>query len=809
MKILNPLLLLAFIACCATTQAQDLRQRITAGLDTLGNLYPYEKIYVHTDRRTYTAGESIWCKVYCMLDAKPSFLSSIAYIELVDKQGKVLEKRMLKLVNGTASADIFLKEDLPAATYQLNAYTSYMLNWPAFIYRQPVFVYNTDFKNNPSAAAQPDYSLAFFPEGGDLVTGVTSRVAFKAVQQNGLPLHVSGDILDSKGQLVTRFSSMHNGMGAFELTPAQNEKYKAVLVAAGKTRTIPLPDARQQGAVLKADNSGARIFVEAKRGTVNENNYNELLLVCQMNHVMVYMANLNFAEGLTATSISRKNLPAGILQITLFDKSGQPLSERLVFNGGADSLPGNMLRTDTLSVAKRKKNVWQLDLSAFNKLSASAAVVNDGAAPEMNTEENIRSAFLLSSDLKGYIHQPGYYFKDRQPATVQALDLLMMTHGWRRFNWQDVMAGKFPPVRHPIETGIWIKGKVLSAAGGQLSNAKADIITKGEDSTTILSTARLNGDGDFIVDNLEFRKGANIYVQGTNLSREKAAVDIVLTPSFIDTLKQSSRLPETDLNPNAAGAATFNSYWQQLLDEKDKADKAAGKMLAEVVVTARKRTPLDSLNQLYASDLYRQSDRTIPMDTSTVYASLWQFLTYKVPGLEIGRDEFGEATVQFRRYGALNYFSQDTQTGITFFLNEVQVTKEIIESIDINDIALIKTWEGPSGAILGADRGAIGIYTLKGRAAKASPWAKYFQSTWKMGYSAQREFFHMDYADPANKDIATDKRPTLYWMPDLKTDASGKATIRFYNDDQSAKFRLVVQGMDKDGRLLYMEKQLQ
>lgn len=233
--------------------------------------------------------------------------------------------------------------------------------------------------------------------------------------------------------------------------------------------------------------------------------------------------------------------------------------------------------------------------------------------------------------------------------------------------------------------------------------------------------------------------------------------------------------------------------------------------MENVIIKTKKLSPADSLTRLYATDIFQNSDQTLAMD-KTNYVNIWQYLQRNVAGLSIGKNEFGQTTAYFSRYMNLDPFATeqimvdgDETTNIRFFLNEVPVSKDVIETLDPSDLSVIKIYKGNTASILGAPRGAIAIYTEKGK--PAADWrSKGFSSFRKEGYSITREFYNKDYDLLHSETGVSDIRPTLFWNPRIKTDASGKLTIQFYNDDITRSFRIIMNGIDADGKLLYLEK---
>ncbi len=784
--------------------SQSVPEKIVAALDSFSFLRPQEKTYLQTDKNTYASGETIWFKAYAVLENKPTVLSKVIYADLKDAAGRLVEKRMLPLTNGTASGSFELKEQLAGGNYYLHCYTLWMLNFPQFISEKKITIIRPGGTAKQTGASNSNSSISFLPEGGNLITGLKSIIAFKAIDAFNNPVAVSGDIVDEKNTKLVSFSSTHDGMGSFELLPAEGASYKAVLQVNGVQKTITLPAAKKEGITLSVDNSNAnKTFVKVERSETNKSRYNNLLVMAQINYQLAYMGKLNIDEGQDAVAINKKTLPPGIMQITVLTEQGIPLAERIVFVAN-HTISNSLLQTIAVSTEKRKKNSLELDIHEFPGLQGAVAVINYDAdiAPH---QQSIQSALLLTDDIHGRIHEPGYYFKDKEVQTIQHLDLVMLTNGWRRFALQEIMANQFPALQYPFETGLSVSGKVLQSDGkSTLKTGKINLIIKGEDSTNIMSQAATNEHSVFVVDNIAFKKEATIYYQGTNTAKENAIVDVKINPAYFDTLKTAP--PAAAENYPAQGMAA--PYLQNLISERQRLDSSKGKTLQEVVVRTKKRSAADSLNLLYTTDMFYNSDQTLVLDENMHYNDIWQYLRMMVPGISIITTDF-VTQVNFTRFQGLDFFSENSgeNKGVQFFLNEVPVSLSIVESLDPTDIALVKIYKGTTGIALGAERGAIGLYTVKGKSTR--DWRqKGFDFFKKQGYSVGREFYAVDYSKLNPESAFSDVRATLYWNPDIKV-KDGKVLIEFYNDDAAKKFKLVAEGIDQNGRLLHVEKLIQ
>ena len=792
------LLLFGFAA-----KTQPLNEKLKATLDSLDKNYPQEKTFIHTDRSIYNTEQTIWFKAYTTMDGLPSILSKIIYIELVNQTGHVIEKRMLPLDNGMGKGDIFLKKEIPTGTYSLNAYTLWMLNFPDYIFQKKIIIYNTD--SNPSMGiADTTFKLLFMPEGGDLIEGLSSKIAFKVTNSNGEPIHAACEILDSKNNKVASIETKHQGMGLFDLFPKKDEFYRAAFSINNKNIFIDLPKPKKEGIVLSVDNaSNNTIYFNIKRSELNSAAYNKLLLTGRMNNTLIYSSEINFDEGKSAGGINKKKFPSGILQLTIFTETGMPLAERLVFINNYQ-IPDIHINADSGTVVKRQKKTHSIDLSSFKHLSASVSVVNYDA-DSSRYDDNLLTSLLLTSEIKGLIIEPGYYFKDKNPETISNQDLLMMTHGWRRLTWKRILSNENYNLKYGIESDISIRGIITRLSGKTLPNSRMDLITKTEDSTTILSTININANNEFVLSGLNFKKTASIYYQGTNSKKENELTTVKILPAHFDTLKKSSYY---FIRKNATENLKFGNYYQTIFNEKNEIE-GRGKVLKEIVIKVKRIRVEDSLSNIYASDVFRNSEYTIALTDAKMY-SVWDYLRFRISGISIGKNEFGETTVFLRNNlfmsdQSTSVFVTDPTTNIDFYLNEIKVSKDMIENIDPADFLLVKIWKATSSATIGSEQGAIAFYTDKSK--MSSIWrTKGFDMVKKEGYSVSREFLPFDYKYIPGDSVFQDVRPTLYWNANLKTDKNGQAIIQYYNDDKTKEFKITLMGIDVEGRVISIQK---
>ena len=796
-----------------------IQEKLINNLKQWFETYPQEKVYLQMSRQQFTTGEQIWIKGWCTFRQKPSFLSRIVYVDVVDEKGKVVDKSMYRLDSlGSFYGQIDIPRKWNSGNYTLRGYTAWMLNQPDYIFHQPFFVYGEDEVSKVKTFPAKTLQVKFFPEGGQWIAGVECKMPFVVVDEMGMPVNTTLYIKDAAGREVANASVLHQGMGVFTLTPQQENYQAEIRTSGGASFTYPLPPVQPEGIQLTVINSSpARMFVSVQRGSKGSEKFPRVLVMAHISGQLVYSTYLDFDEGLTTAPILKKNLPAGIMQITVMDTLGTPLAERLAFIENYDVAKPQLL-LEKKQNTKRSENNWQLSLPGIEPASISV-LVNDAAIDEKTGIGNsIASHLLLTSDIKGYVHEPGFYFQNKQPETLQKLDLLMMVHGWRKFTWKQILNNEAPVLRYPIESNLQLKGKVTKSDRTEvIKDGKVSFIIKGEDSTTYLIDAILTDKGEFIVDSVPIRNKSTISYMATNNRKENLVADVKFYPSLLDTLEKAV----VPLQPNLDTMVLANRKSQlakllysqlQVIDTFS----SQARYLGNVTVTAKKMSRVDSLQKVYVSSFFENSDQTLEVLNDRGYINIWQFLQREVPGLNVNPFEAGGVqSVTFNRFsgmvlGTMNEDGSMTggaDDGIMFFLNEIPVPTSIIDALNPDEVALVKIYKGALAFPFGTNAGAISIYTKKGKSYSSNK--KQFVNFQKQGYAVVREFYQVDYqrTPDHNKNI-TDKRATLYWNPRFRLDSTGKGRIRFFNTDLCQEWKLVVQGIDRKGRIIYAEERV-
>jgi hypothetical protein len=777
-------------------------QHLDSLLNELDTKYPQEKVYLQLDRSYYNPGETIWFKAYLTSDNLPSTISKTLYAELLDAKGNLLQRKTLPVLQSSAALNFDLPDTINSSLLYVRAYTSWMLNFDSsMLFIKPIHIIKASGTSKKNTVIS--YSLHFFPEGGDLIAGIKSRLAFKANDQYGKPVDASGIVLDDKNNKIASFSSIHDGMGYFLFMPLADTKYKAQWKdKKGVMHETDLPDAKKQGVVLNIDNIENQVTYTLTRPDNADNVFTFYYVVAQIQQQVVYSAKINMSKKTTiSTSIPTDSLPDGIMQVTVFNASQVPVAERIVFINRDNYYFNTDLHAVDKHLDKRGHNALQVDVGGNLLSNLSISVTDADLNPPSDNEENIFSSLLLSSDLKGYIYNPAYYFSSDDDSVKRHLDLVMMTNGWRRFNWQNLVNGQWPVIKYEPENYLSIKGKVFGLSQSLLVNKEISCILKTKNATAQIFTIPVTKDGAFKRSSLYFFDTAKVYYQFNN-DKDKSITSMAsfsIYSSFINSPQQPLALFNSfnapvvpDSSTMQKNIAAMNLLRQSILDGYKI------KVLDVVTVTARQKTPEEKMDEKYTSGFFSGTDAHIfILDTDPFAKGALNVINYlqgKVAGLQISMDGSGNSSATWR--GGTP----------SIFLDEMQSDLQTVQSISMSDVAMVKVFPPPfMGGPGGSPGGAIAIYTKKGGDQDYSL-VKGLDFSTIIGYSAIKEFYSPDYATK-NDPTVGDYRTTLYWNPFIIMDkTTRRVTIPFYNNDKCKKIRVVIEGMNELGQLTREEK---
>ncbi|WP_018617535.1 hypothetical protein [Segetibacter koreensis] len=782
-------------------------------LDSMIKVYadqvPEQKAYVHFDKDLYMAGETIWFKAYLFSGFSLAVNSKNFYAELVNDKGIVLQRKVYPITESATAGNFDLPDSLPAGNLIYRGYTTWMLNFDtAFIFQKTIPIVDrkglADNHKSITPAAKTTL-LQFFPEGGNLVNTLESVVAFKANDEYGMPIFVRGNIVNSKGTVITSFSAEHDGMGSFAFTPQANENYKATWTdAAGTQQTTPLPQAKPQGCVLKMSGLGKKKVFTINRTQDVPAEWKNVNIVALLGQQRVYKAKANLETTLaTSGAIPVGDFPSGILQVTVFSESWEPIAERIIMINNDNYKFDAKLNTPELNTNFRAKNTFEIAVDD-TLLSNLSLAVTDAAIGRQTYADNIYSRILLTGDIKGYVNNPAYYFSDTSDSVSAHLDLVMLTHGWRRYNWSNLAGGRKPALKYPNESFLSLEARVfgVTTASPLRSDEEILIFLQQKDSSTQLLQLPKVGVDKFSIPDIIFYDTATVHYQ---FMKDKKA-EQEMSVAFANNLYKGAKKINVANRPVSIQLDTsILSRTKFLADKLAKYGSkfnAGGTVLQTVTVKTKVKTRLQELEDKYTSGLFEGGDGYSFDLANEPVSGMYDIFTYlqgKVAGLQI-TGTGANATVSWRG------------SATSLFLNEMPGDPSMLSSVNINDIAYIKVLRPPFMGSFGGGGagGAIAVYTKKGSDVKPTP-GKGLAKTIVTGYSSAKEFYSPDYKDlSASADVAADYRSTLYWNPAILTDSTRKKVrVEFYNNDITKAYRVVLEGVNEVGKMVRIEKVIQ
>ena len=765
---------------------------------------PIEKVYLHFDRENYMAGETAWFKAYLYSDFYPDTISTTLYVELLNDSSVILSRKILPVFWGNTNGQIELPDSLRTGYYFIRAWSPTMFNRDSdFICRQNIFVFGKKKNSNADVIQkQKTLRLEFFPESGNFVSGLINTIAFKATYENGLPVKVSGNIKNEKDEVLTAFTTYHDGMGIFDVTPLSNEKYYAVLNDDSLAHKYYLPAQTEKGIVFKVISTGKKKYFELLQ-QINDPFLKAAYMIGQIQHHIVFRQDFQSdRENITGT-IDVSHLNSGILQVTIFNKDNIPLAERLTFIDNGEYIQQADLVADTINFSERGKNTFHVSLKDTVLGFFSVAVSDPGYDLHSIRQHNIISTLLLTSDLKGYIHNPAYYFSDNNDSVQNALDLVMMINGWRRFKWSSLLHNNLPAAVNKDAGYITIDGNLyLKGTKKPFADKPFVIFVYSPDSSRIIRMSSTDTHGYYKVDSLLFFGRSHLLFKDIR-GKKSDPLQVKLSN---DSLAKNFLLPRVDKQNFYGNIFPDESRVKKLGYDFDAISKAEGLMLAGVTIKAKKKNPLQELEEKYASGLFSGfSERTIDLvNTNEVITqeNIFEYLSYRVPGLSVNRDGI-DYNIYYRQ--GIGTASSLGLIPMTLYLDEIETDASFISSVPANQVAMVKVYSSFVGAVGNGAGGVLAIYTKKGtdlyNSAAISDMVSY------QGYSVIKEFYAPDYTVETAAIKKQDNRITLLWAPQVFVNSiNGNIPVTFYNNDRTKQFKIVVEGMTNDGKMLMIEK---
>ena len=772
-------------------QAQNIEEWINSKKPLL-----FEKLYLHVDRELYAPGDIIWMKAYQVNGITHQLNSNYRniYIQLVAEDGRIVKDLMLFSILGQANGE-FKTDSLADGAYTIRAFTRYLKNYgeEAFFHKKIRITKSLGSLDMTGKSESDDSKIdvAFLPEGGNMVLNAVNTVAFKAINQKGKGIYVTGRILDDLGDTIVSFGSSYLGMGKFLLMPVDDRTYYATIDRYPEMK-IPLPKAIENGICLNYKMDEKSLLFEISTN-MNQGNYPEFYFVATHKGGFLFYKSIKMSDFVQAISIDKNLFPGGISKITLLDTALNPIAERLIF---IDDYKGDLLNIGLNQKEFKPREKVEMVVDALLEPGDSVAstmsvsVVNKNYFSTGENSQNIKSYLLLDSELKGAIESPASYFVDDQFHTsAEKLDLLMLVHGWRNYLWDDVEKKPIASLEDWNDAGIDISGSVKKLLwNAPLADASVFLdyafrnFRIGE--TTSSQAGRFHFSHIYFVESLRVMINARTKSGTSN-------TEIILDPlpkkdSLVSVGSLNKACFDIDLNLDF-----MRDSYKKLSKELEYDPETGGILLQSIDIIQDQKSAI-----IRSSGAYPWADKTLTITRNDYnFLTVLDYLRNKVSTLT----DYGDVVMIKNKPVTFMVDGLDSQ----YSFNELRTMRmHEIETIDILNPGFRKGFAlGSLGTV--DDTGLIAIYRKPNPdIMQSDQYVKGRLMPDINGFPVPRKFYSPEYTLENIESPKPDFRPTLFWEPNVDF-INGKASIGFFTSDVPSEYVVTLEAITRNGKICF------
>ncbi len=856
---------LALLICAAlslsTASAQTESSKQKELFHNYSKLLSPEKVYLHTDKDVYFATDTIWFSGYVENASYASEFdeSNYIYVELITDQlyrdaaswknfafyePSVAVRKKIKRINNSFSGHIVVPEMNSTGRGIIRAYTYWMLNRPAeyMFYKELELtnpmkdklvgeMRNKKVKNRtdylrigemmPQDSIKQDksknrYDVQFLPESGNYVTGKSSTVYIKSLNQGGIGAKVFGEIYDSKGSVIANYSTDTLGFGKviIKSVPAGTMKASVKDTLGHEDDEIKLQKAISSGVTIEGcfDIVGKYSYSDADKFNLKITISDELASQTDL-HVMIHnnseiYFNRNLEQISETYSLQLKSLTPGIHSITVADLEGNVYAERAFLVLPDPERIKLDLSADKTMYGKREQITFKLKLPG--KIADSTNVfsvsVYDAGVVENIEQTNIESYMMLKSEVKGYIENIAWYFNDSIPLDMRMYrgDLLMQTQGWKYYDNEKILQGKSDTPYFGREYNQTLFGKVVNPLR-LTKNATVSFVAP---SINFSAMGQIDS-GYWVLKDVNFPEDTRFIISAVGKNgRSTSHTPILQDDYFAPMYKYPLKGEKVKYTPK------YQKIVENIYFNKDDGEHAMAFELSPVVVTSQLITPKNSPSPIpnfpIRRDWYRD---TIAMKPYTQSYTLGQYIAETFPGVRYNNG----GGLMGPKLTPASGMSKPGRTGaVIVYLNGMSVMREEVWSIlqmSLNEIESVIYVSGLSAAPYQTVQTAMDIYPSPVLMVRTKPHVRTDQVPYNvsggypLGWQKPARFYSPKYDTPERlKSKAKDNRITLYWNPAVKLDENGEATISFYTSDSDSQYRIEVEGRSAARQYHYAEK---
>ena len=741
-----------------------------------------EQIYVHFNKSCYLPGDDIWFSTY-ITDPLTGLLNPYTrnlYVELYDTKGKMLGQKILPVSKGIANSMFSLSDKILPGHFTFRTYTNWMKNFCSTEeFDRFVEVIGED--KNQFTPGNPEFDVQFFAESGTLLSGVFNKIAVKALDANGKSAVLNGVVMDNNNDSVASITMNKMGMGEFILFPLKNSTYKAkFMLPEGQTQIFNLPRVESIGVVATAVSRKDKILFEIRSNdeTIDKEKLFYILVHSNGNVYHSLSTKLTSQRNSITFSINRQDAGNGVNCLTLFDENFQPVAERLFYNKKTN-IKGTVEFEQGFIQDSVQLNLTVANNSAKPHLSfLSISVLPEGTISN-KFNNSLLADVLLKSGVRGNIENPQYYFEDDDAAHSKALELLLLTQGWRKYDWKNLISTdhEYP---NKFENGFSITGFVKNWLNGK--GDKSGSISLLSPENKLFSISQADSSGRYAYTGLFLSDSSRVILSASNAKG-----------------KSWNRTISASIEPDYQVYSIINVKPYVFTGKKGKDTIPPLKLLPgvielpEFVITATQKTPFNE--SIYVSSF--DNSYEITKENYGRYHSI-ELLLMSVFNVRLTIDMEGNYIVDMGRGSKTSQpklIIDDIEVSEMSYLS--MYTIDQIEAISVNK----------NGNAIVGDGGAIILKTRK----DAINWGSTTPTNMKIltikGFSPPVAYYTPKYLQTPDSETYQ-KYASVFWKPDIVTDSKGITSLRFSVPKELKVFNMRTEGISEDGTIYLDERKI-
>ncbi|WP_419801382.1 MG2 domain-containing protein [Mucilaginibacter sp.] len=741
-----------------------------------------EKLFVHTDKSVYLTGEIVWFKIY-NVDVKnhlPLNTSKTVYLEILDSNNiPIIQAKVAINREGCGNGSVYLPVSASNGNYKLRAYTNWMKNFgvESYFYKTIAIINPLKSVDVAKNNITPDYDIQFFPEGGNLVNGLSSKVALKVVGRDGKGVNFNGLILNQHNDTIVKFSPLKFGMGNFIFKPDIAETYKVIVNIDKEKKKIfkELPPINKQGYIVQLKDQEKQLEI-----TINSNlNDGRVYLFADTRNVSKYMQSSLLKDGNAKFLMDKDLLGEGISHLTVFNDERQPVCERLYFKRPTQHV---FLTTNTNQKQYETRTKVSLDISANNEngkplLSDLSLSVYQTDSLQQIDSCNIVNSIWLTSELRGNVESPNYYFDNQNKEATEATDNLMLTQGWSKFNWDAVLDSKKPAFSFlPEYAGHIVTAKLTSILTNKpKANITSYLSVPGK--RVQLYVSKSDSSGKLLFNTKDLYGPEEIVVQTNEHIDSTYRIDIMspFSENYIPSIPASF-----NISPDIANIILTHSI-----------DLQVQNLYSGAKIKQFYDAKIDS------SSFFGNSAVRYKLDDYTRFTTMEEVLREYVKSVEVTKQK---NHFHIRVIGGKSVLHGDPLVildGVPIF--DIDKVMQI-DPLKVRTLGLVNSryfWQAAEF------EGILNLGTYKSDLAGYEFDPKAVIVDYE-GMQLERQFYSPAYQTNQQKvSRLPDFRNVLYWSPSIFTNVNGKTQVDFYTSDRAGNYVGLLQGTAQNGGLGY------